>query len=385
MDRTLLEVVLPWLFAIIVVSIIHPRLVKTALCRSIVDNPDARKLNKEPIPVLGGVGIYAGILSAVCLFSYIDGVRPLYSVLVAATMMLCIGVADDIVNIRARLKLLSQILAVAVLMYFGGFKIDTFGGLWGVYALPEPVSILLTLLTGVGIVNAMNLIDGVDGLSSGYGIITSAICGTVFCMAGNAAFTILCFAIAGALLPFFIHNIFGRKYKMFMGDGGSLLLGLLFAVMVMQFVHTGGLPQMKGVVSFVLAVFSIPVFDTLRVMASRMLEGRSPFSADKSHLHHIFIDMGYHHPATTAMILALDIFIVGVWFVTENIAAITVDIQFYIVAATGLLTNVAISYGMTRYRKRRPEAYAAMQIRIADRQIRRGAALRKLQRALDRL
>ncbi len=381
----MLEIVFPALFAVVVVSIVHPRLVRIALRRSIVDNPNARRLNTEPIPVLGGAGIYTGILLTVLLFSCINRIEPLYAVLAAATMMLCIGVADDIFNICAKIKLVVQILAVAVLIFFGELRIDNFDGLWGIYALPEPVSILLTFLTGVGVINALNLIDGVDGLSSGYGIITSLICGTVFWMAGNTAFTLLCFAAAGSLLPFFVHNIFGRKYKMFMGDGGSLVLGLLFAAIIMQFVHMGGLPQMKGVVSFVLAVFSVPVFDTLRVMVARVLGGCSPFSADKTHLHHIFIDMGYHHPATTAMILGLDIFIVGVWFATEHIEAVAVDMQFYIVAAVGLFSNVAIYCGVARYRKRYPEKYAALRKRITDRQIRRGSILRKLQNALDRL
>jgi UDP-N-acetylmuramyl pentapeptide phosphotransferase/UDP-N-acetylglucosamine-1-phosphate transferase len=385
MERTLLEIILPALLAVIVVSAIHPKLVMVALRKSIVDNPNARKLNKQPIPVLGGVGIFVGILISGCLFSYINGVEPMFAVLSAATMMLCMGVIDDIVNIRAVLKLMMQILAVALVMFVGEFRIDSLGGLWGVYELPEWASIVLTFLTGVGIINALNLIDGVDGLSSGYGIITSIVCGTVFYMAGDVAFTVLCFAAAGSLIPFFIHNIFGRKYKMFMGDGGSLVLGLLFAVMIMQFVHTGGLPQIKGVVSFVLAVFSVPVFDTLRVMSARILSGRSPFNPDKTHLHHVFIDMGYHHPATTLIVLCLDIFIVGVWFVTERIAVISVDTQFYIVAAVGLVSNVAIYGGVALYRKYRPEKYAAMRNRITDGQIRRGTVLKKLQRVLDRL
>ncbi len=384
MERILFEIILPIVFAIVVVSFIHPKLVMTALRRSIVDNPNARKLNKSPVPVLGGVGIFIGILFTVCLFSYINGITLSFVGLSAITIMLCIGVVDDIIDIRAWIKFIIQILAVALVVFVGGFRIDNFGGLWGIYALPEWAAIVVTFFTGVGVVNAINLIDGVDGLSSGYGILTSVICGMVFYMTGNAEFSVLCFAITGSLVPFFVHNVFGRKYKMFMGDGGSLVLGLLFAVIIMQLVHTGGLPGMKGVVSFVLAVFAVPVFDTLRVMTTRMLHGLSPFSPDKTHLHHIFIDMGYHHPATTAIIIGIDIFIVGLWLVILGFSS-SVDMQFYIVVATGFCLNVLLYCSIVRYRKRHPEKYAVMQRAIALKQIRRGDFLKKLQRALDRL
>jgi hypothetical protein len=153
----------------------------------------------------------------------------------------------------------------------------------------------------------------------------------------------------------------------------------------MQLVSTGGLPQIKGIVSFVVAVFAVPVFDTIRVMTARILKGRSPFSADKTHLHHLFIDMGYSHAATTLIILCLDIAIVGVWFVTEKVAAISVDVQFYIVFVLGFVVDMAIYSGISLYRARRPERYALMQKRIAEVQIRRGKFLMKVQRMLDKL
>ncbi len=383
MERILLEAILPALFAILVVSILHPKLVLVALRKSIVDNPDARRLNKKPVPVLGGVGIFAGVLISVCLFACIYGTKPSFAVLSASVIMLLLGLFDDMTDLRASFKLIVQLLAIAIVMFVGNFRIDSLHGLWGIYALPDWLSISLTLVAGAGVINALNLIDGVDGLSSGYGIITSLICGTVFYMAGHMEFTILCFALTGSLIPFFIHNIFGRKYKMFMGDAGSLVLGLLFAVMIMQFSRTGGLPSIKGIVSFLIAVFSVPVFDTLRVMTMRMLRKRSPFSPDKTHLHHIFIDMGYHHPAATAIILGLDLVLVGIWFVTEQIPAISIDMQFYIVVAAGIFSNMAIYCGIARYRKRHPEKYDYTRRRIAYRQIRRGATLRKLQRMLD--
>lgn len=379
-----LQIIFPLVFAIIVVSVVQPRLVRIALMKSIVDKPNARKLNKTPVPVLGGVGVFLGILLTVSLFSYLNGAEPSFVIFAASTLVLYLGVIDDILNIKAVFKFMVQILAVAMLIWIGGFGLDSLHGLWGVYGFSCWFSIPLTLVAGVGIINALNLIDGVDGLSSGYGIMTAVICGIVFSIAGNAAFTVLSFAIAGSLLPFFVHNCFGRKYKMYIGDGGSLMLGLLFAVIVMQFVGGDTQLPMKGVVSFVIALLSLPVFDTIRVMCGRIFHGRSPFSADKTHLHHLFIDMGYSHPATTLILLSMDLIVVGVWFAMEYIDAISVDMQFYILMIVAALAYWGVYFIIASYRRRNPDGYSKMQECVSSRQIRRQGIFKTIQRFLDK-
>lgn len=382
----LLQILAPALFAMAVVAIIHPSLVKIAVVKSIFDNPDSRKLNKKPMPVLGGVGIFIGIVLTVCVFSaYLSGIDNNFLIFSTALLMLYTGAVDDVLNLSAVRKLLMQIVAVSMLILLGDVRLDSLCGLWGIYILPDWISIPLTLFAGVGIINSINLIDGVDGLSSGYCIVASVIFGTAFWLAGNAAYTVFCFAIAGSIVPFFIHNCFGRKYKMYMGDGGSLALGLLFFAIIARFIQGGTPVQMKGVVSFLVAILSIPVYDTLRVMISRMIKRRSPFSPDKTHLHHLFVELGFSHRMTTFNLLILSVAVVAVWVVTELVDAVSIDAQFYIVVGAGLLFSAGLYFGVNRYSRNNPERITVLRNRLIRMQKKREHMLRRLQRILDTL
>ena len=160
--------------------------------------------------------------------------------------------------------------------------------------LPGWVAVPLTVVAAVGIINAINLIDGVNGLSSGYCITACTMFGTLFYLSGDMKMTILAVVSVGALIPFFLHNVFGKTSKMFIGDGGTLVMGVVITVFVIETLRSGSAcgayvgPEV-GLIPFSLAVLCIPVFDTLRVMFSRILRGTSPFRPDKTHLHHMFM------------------------------------------------------------------------------------------------
>ena len=314
MVDTITTIVLPIVIASMAVSMVHPKLVKVAKLKNIVDNPNARKLNKMPVPVLGGVGVFFGLMLSLSVAGYyIPEMSIPFELIIAMLIMLYTGVGDDILSLSPRLRFGMQIFTVCLMMFLGGIYVDDFHGLWGVYKLPHAIAIALTLVSCVGIINSINLIDGVDGLCSGYGMFASILFATCFLRMGDVSYAVLAFAVFGALIPFMLHNMFGRRYKMFMGDGGSLVLGFICSLFVMRVIQSGYDVVTGSTISFTLAVLAVPVFDTLRVMTARMLQRRSPFSPDKTHLHHMFIALGFSHVITALNVIALNGLVVVAW------------------------------------------------------------------------
>lgn len=343
---------IPFFTSLLLVGWIHPKLVKIALMKGIVDNPDARKLQKRPVPVMGGIAVFFGIVSGLGVLSLLVDNSGLLSVTVAMMVMLYTGAMDDVLDLSPRLRLVIEILVVLLLIFVGRYCIDNFDRLWGIESLSPWISVPLTLFACVGIINAINLIDGVNGLSSGYGILSSLFFGLIFYAAGDIKMALLATATCGSLIPFFLHNVFGKKSRMFIGDSGTLVLGVILSVFVTAVLRHESLcmqhiPPRIGLIPFSLAVLCIPVFDTLRVMSSRMMRGRSPFSPDKTHLHHIFIALGCSHAMTTLAILTLNAGVVLCWYLSV-LAGAPIDVQLYIVILLGILCTFGL-YGFLKW------------------------------------
>lgn len=343
-------VIIPFFIALFLVGWIHPRLVKIALLKNIVDNPDARKLQRTPVPVLGGVAVFFGAVIAIGSMSAVVDCSRLPVVIMAMMAMLYTGTMDDILNLSPALRFLIEIITVLLLIFVGGYCINDFHGLWGVGQFSAWYAVPLTVFAAVGIINAINLMDGVNGLSSGYCVMACIIFGSLFFLAGDGAMTILATVSVGALIPFFLHNVFGKTSKMFIGDGGTLVMGTVMSVFVISMLQAGSpvtayVGPGVGMVPFTLAVLSVPVFDTLRVMSTRMLKGSSPFRPDKTHLHHMFIDLGCSHVATTLAILGLNMSVVLCWWVLEA-AGFSIAVQLYAVVAMGLLVTFGLYHFM---------------------------------------
>ena len=375
---------LPFVIAAMVVFLIQPSLVKIAHMKSIVDNPSARKLNNVPVPVLGGVAVFFGIMFSLALAGYyVEGMNIEFEIIIAMLIMLYTGVGDDILQLSPRTRFISQIFTVCLMMFLCGIYIDNFHGLWGVYRLPWYIAVILTIFSRVGIINSINLIDGVDGLCSGYGMFVSIMFAICFMRLGDWSYVVLSLAVAGALFPFMLHNIFGQKYKMFLGDGGSLVLGFLCSLYVMRIVQSGDDVVTGSVVSFTLAVLAIPVFDTVRVMVARVVRGRSPFSPDKTHLHHMFIDLGFSHVITTLNIIALNALIVFVWHIC-NVYDFSPEVQLYVTIASGIAATSGLYYGINYIKQKHVTLYSKLQSIVGKYSIRRTGFFLKLQEVLDR-
>ena len=343
---------IPALFAFLGTLWIHPKVLKIAILKNIVDNPDARKLQRNPVPVLGGIAVFFGITIGLCCSQAIFNSASTFMLISAMLIMLYTGTMDDIISLSPGIRFLIEILVIVWLMYTSNSSINCFWGLWGISTIPAWISYPLTVFAAVGIINAINLIDGVNGLSSGFCFMSSVLFAIFFQITGNQTMTTLAMSAAGAIVPFFLHNVFGQNTKMFIGDGGTLVIGTMMAMFVMNILGTNSgcsILAAKGVglIPFTLAVLSIPVFDTLRVMSTRILNKKSPFHPDKTHLHHMFIDLGFSHIGTTISILSLNFLIVAAWFISYKMGA-SIEKQMNIVVAMGFLST----FGFYGYAKR---------------------------------
>ena len=336
---------IPYLMALFlslgIVYVVHPYLVRFALKNGIVDNPNARKLNRVPIPVLGGVGVFFGFAIAFYSIAAIMHL-PLSSMyFVVLLLILGVGLVDDLYDLKPNVKFAVQILAVLLLYFVCGLRVDNLHGIFGIYELPMVISFPLTLVACVGLINSLNLIDGIDGLSSGYGIVAAALFAIWTCVQGCNVNLLMSCALVGALIPFFVYNVFGKRNKMFIGDAGSYLLGIIFCIMSLIVLDTTvNCDTVEGtLIPFILAVFAHPLMDTLRVMTMRMYSGNSPFKADKTHLHHALIERGLSHLMTTLVIIGLDLLVVVAWFVSYK-CGLSATIQFLVVLVIALLCVV---------------------------------------------
>ena len=338
--------------AFVVANLAYPHVLTYALRNHVVDNPNERKLQRVPVPVMGGVVVWIGVLiTLIITFILTKDIYVLWN-LVLLTIMFGIGVWDDMRNISAWLRFLVEIMVVWMMILVLKIEINDLHGLWGIHEIPDTVSMPLSLIAGVGIINAVNLIDGVDGYCSSYGIIACIGFAIAFYVGGVWELSVLALVFAAALVPFFFHNVFGRKSKMFLGDGGSLMLGTLLASFVFAMLTSGGPCEQLDAdglspVAFSLAVLAVPVFDTLRVMTSRILRGLSPFHPDKTHLHHLFIDLNFSHLATSYVIIGGNLFVVFCLLVAWKLG-LPVDGQVYLVLALGLWNTTGFYYWMRR-------------------------------------
>lgn len=328
---------------------IYFKILKIAFEKRLVDNPDARKLQKSPIPVVGGLAVFFGVLAGMLIasvshhcISHIDEYVGLFPIIVAMGIMLYVGSLDDIVGLTPRSRLLIEIVTIVCLIFSSGLCIDTFRGMWGVGKFSWWVAVPLTVFAGVGIVNAINMIDGVNGLSSGLCMACCILFGVVFIKAEDIPNAVLAFTMASALLPFYIHNVFGLKSRMFIGDAGTMVMGILMTWFLICILSSESriayYSDAVGInlIALSLAILSVPVFDTLRVMSVRMMHKKSPFKPDKTHLHHIFVNVGFSHFVTAVSEILIGLVITALWGISVLCRA-SLDLQLYIVVIAAVI------------------------------------------------
>lgn len=334
--------IIPPVMSFLAVTWIYFKILKLAKVKELVDNPNARKLQKLPVPVLGGLAVFFGVAFGTLVSSTMTNLWAMGPVFTAMVIMLYVGWMDDILSLSAKTRLGVEIVVILGMCLGTDGWVDSLHGLWGIGQFSLFIAVPLTLFAGVGIINAINMIDGVNGLSSGLCMWCSFIFGFALLQSGDVADAVLAFCMTAALIPFWLHNVFGKSSKMFIGDSGTMVLGVLMAWFVIQILRHDTViwwTEIKEVslVAFCLAVLAVPVADTIRVMIGRIRKGKSPFSPDKTHLHHIFIKFGMSHAITTATIVGIDIVIALLWYFSYKVLGWSQEAQFYLVVFLGVV------------------------------------------------
>jgi UDP-N-acetylmuramyl pentapeptide phosphotransferase/UDP-N-acetylglucosamine-1-phosphate transferase len=336
--------------------VMNPLIIKLAFKKHLTDDPNHRKLQKKPIPVVGGMSVYLAFVVGLFIANLFYPTDQLYVVIAGMSIMFFLGLFDDMLDLSYKFKFVVQIGVIFLLWTFG-YRLDTFVGLFGVNHIPMFWSCMLSLFAGVGLMNALNMIDGVDGLASGLGILTNTICGAYFITHHDPLFALLSIVFAGSLVPFFVCNVFSHKYKMFIGDSGSLIMGTLAYVLTCRVIHSPHLDwNDQYCVAMMLAIYALPVFDTLRVMGVRMLHGNSPFKPDRTHLHHMFVDLGYPHVMITAILLLIDSLVIGVWYLT-SLYMESINAQFFVVIGTAIVLIPGLYIVLKLIALKKPELF----------------------------
>lgn len=332
-------VLCPVAFASCAVVWVYPLLLRLARKKNFVDIPNSRRLNRRPVPVMGGVVVFFGLMFSLALAGcLVEELSLSYYLIAAMAIVLMVGVADDAVGLTPRVRVVVEATVVAMLCYIADDTIDNLYGVLALTHLSASWALVLTVVGGVGVINSVNLIDGVDGLCSGYVMMVALLYGVMFSVVGDVSYAVLSFAVLGALIPFWLRNVYGGRSKMYLGDGGSLLLGLIVVAIALRFYAVGAAVLGGYVVSFTFATLSLPVLDTLRVMFSRIIKHRSPFSPDCSHLHHSFIRLGLSHKMTSISIVAMQASVVGVWYLCRRMS-VGYDTAMYLTAMYAMLVT----------------------------------------------
>lgn len=290
--------IIAFLVSLLVSYLCHPIIIRVSRLKNLMPNVNHRSVHSKKITNLGGIGIFLAINLVITLLGNYSEYQTLLNLLGAMTLIFFVGLVDDLINIKPRNKIIGQTLASLYVILSTNLRIENLHGVLGMYELPIISSILITTLAFVLLINAYNLIDGVDGLAGGFAITVSFFFGYFFYVSGNQSQFFLSVSIIGALVSFLMFN-FSKKNKIFMGDTGAMVIGFLLAYQAVNFMSTDFANNLVFVDSksliYFLALFSFPLLDTLRVFVLRVKSGKSPFEADKNHIHHVLLSTGLKH------------------------------------------------------------------------------------------
>jgi UDP-N-acetylmuramyl pentapeptide phosphotransferase/UDP-N-acetylglucosamine-1-phosphate transferase len=279
-----------------------PSITYVAHLKNLLDKPNQRTVHSLLTPRLGGLAIFAGMVSALMIFGKINnGVQHL---LAGAIIIYYIGLKDDIVSVSAFKKFFVQILATGIVIFMGDVRITSFQGVLGIYELPVGLSYAFSFLMIIGLTNSINLIDGLDGLAGSIIVVILSTFGFYFYIYGGEnfrPFAYVAFSLVGGMVGFLRYNFY--KATIFMGDTGSLISGFVIAVLTIQFIEMKAIPTAP---SIGIAILFVPMFDTIRVFTLRIMKGVSPFSPDKNHIHHILIGCGMSQVATVVTLVVIN-------------------------------------------------------------------------------
>jgi len=331
----MLEILMALVGAFLLTFLAVPVVIEIAARNRLFDLPSARKIHERRISYLGGAAIFAGFLISNMLFVPEESRPEFRFYLSAVVIVFLLGLKDDLSDLSAMNKLIGQLIVASVLIFAGGLRLEGMYGLFGLREVPELFSYALTYATIIVVMNAFNLIDGVDGLATSMGIVSVCVFGVYFAASEQLVLAMMAFSLGGSLIAFLIFN--HQPARIFMGDSGSLLIGTVNSILVIRFIHIASDPAavlpMNASVAFGFAVLFVPLLDTLRMFTVRLLKGHSPFRPDRNHLHHLLLDKGLSHFQITLTCVFLNLLFLGAaWYFS------------FLGSTPLLLTEVAIGF-----------------------------------------
>jgi len=335
-------ILLAFASSVAITSYYLPKVLKVVNERHLGDKPGKHKIHKKEVPTLGGIGIFAGFI-----FGFLMGVNG-YMHYVAyftagAMLLFFIGIKDDLIYINPWKKFAAELTTALIIALFTDIHFTSLHGFLGIQALPEWAMYLITILVITLIINALNLIDGIDGLAASIGIIASLFFGTWFFLSGDYGYTIMAAALVGALIVFLVYNLSDGPKKIFMGDTGSLVIGFTMAVFAIRFNELDAADRsfvdLESTPSVSIAVLIVPLFDTLRVIILRLRGHQSFFVADNRHIHHMMLRAGFTHKKATLYISLFNILMIALALLLDGIGILWLGLLLLLLCGitTGLL------------------------------------------------
>lgn len=343
MESLILVVLLVLIFSLLLSVTTTPVVIRSVIRKNLLDVPDGeRKIHSNRKPTMGGIAIFFSMILVSTFFIAAGEYEYQWILTTGLALMFFTGFKDDLVHIPATKKLLVQIIGSLVVIQVGDLSITSFMGLFGVFDVPGWVALPVTLLTFIFVINAYNLIDGVDGLASGVGIISASFFGIWHVLHGELGLAILAFSLVGALLGFLFYNF--SPAKIFMGDTGSLVIGFTLATLAVSAIHNAAIPDKvihdafaANIINLSLAALIVPIYDTLRVFTFRILKRRSPFSPGKDHIHHAMLRVGFTHKSLSLTLYFINLLLVGFVIALVQLNLNENTIFFSLLLASGLI------------------------------------------------
>jgi UDP-GlcNAc:undecaprenyl-phosphate/decaprenyl-phosphate GlcNAc-1-phosphate transferase len=323
--------------AFIITFLAIPSIIKVAIIKNLFDEPGERKAHKSSVPTLGGLAIFAGVVFSYTFWSSgFDNLSTQY-IIAAIIVMFFIGIKDDIIELTAKKKFYGQLVSAIIIVLFANMRVTSLYGIFGIYEIPYWLSIIFSIFTILTIVNAFNLIDGIDGLAAGIGAIAAFTFGLWFYNYNQITLCILSFTLFSSLLAFLVYNF--SPANIFMGDTGSLIIGLILAILAINFIEMSFASPpyafpFRSSPAMAIAILIIPLFDTLRIFILRIANKRSPFKADRNHIHHVLLDLGLTHRGVCLTLYMVNILFIMFALLLRDISSLVLLIMLCTLAIT---------------------------------------------------
>ena len=341
-----------------------PIVIRVAHSLKLMDNPNERSAAKNPIPTLGGIAIFISFVFAATVGLSGDELPEMIYILSAVILMFFVGLKDDILTLSAIKKLIAQLITSAIIVFLAKIRFTNLHGFLGIGDIGMIPSVILTFFVIIVIINAFNLMDGIDGLAAGLSMLAAIVFGGWFFISGHSDYAILSIALVGAIAGFFYYNLYGKENKVFMGDTGSLVLGTLMAIIVIRF-NEFNIDQTQPfaiasapAVSFGILIY--PLADTIRVFIIRLLQFKSPFTADKNHLHHRLLTLGFSHKRATYTIIGINILFIIPVFALQHYGIIPLMGFIIIISGALFMTPAYFIYSRHLIKKNDPHQQLLM-------------------------